>query len=1505
MPSRRQSLLDIKNYKGLFTSGPDTSSGPEYLRLNQGLHETSLGELRLSPDDTILVASPSGTGTIHTLARFHGDRFHARGTGLYRENGLIFTNSTAHQLTLKAMPPSNTVTPQLYWCGAGHTGKIDQAQVVNLWGIVPPDFDPITTAVPSLVKLIEAFDAAGDWAVIPGIDTGTTVISDSTALSQSTHAVAITVNIGNTGAIGKSITPLDLTKFVTEPSSDEDYIQFWVYALDYRINRAENFLSLALRLDVGDGSFKRDYYTISLIKGQPTGKQAAKGVGDHTPVNSTGTVADPAPGDITDIGPAESIDHLDIHGGWTHVRHQKRSFLRVGEGAGDWSAVNGIAFVAVEGGETAIETALTLVYDTMELVGGAGTWGDYDSLVTFDNTTLGIRSNSNPVPATTLQLQRQKIQYDDIPTSTDPQVNARTLWRTFGNGALFFREHVIADNVMTSYESSVADFIGLWSLKDAEILFLPELPTDNIKPEDTHLDFIYEQATVMWLSADTIEAKRGRIYFSPAGRPESQRGFIQVTGGDLPLYRLIVWNRTRYAVGVSGFWRIDGTGPYVATKLDGVPGVTEAQAYTVVPTPYGIIWQAKDGLRTFNGSTSQLIFYEAIGALIRDGAAGGFFFQGIIAAYAREQYFFSDGNFTFSCNLATGIIRLLAHKFTTLFYEEDTKLLLGANEDSKIVIIEPAGDASLLVHDFNLITSAYLFPDNTVGYIDQLFVDGSLEVPGVNVVTDGTERSLTAITTGGVRTLTELQVGYPCRRFALHLFRALGTSVTGTGRSIYGIEAAVRDLTLEITTPQGILSLHARSSDLTTSIFFQVLEEQRTAEPFDIPLMLYRFTADAHCHGASFTTTLHCLEGDLVLSAITSSVRAATSLFVRRMGHLRGITLTGNFLTPITLYRLELECRPATLELYTPQGTVQLIARSVNTTLLVLFEVQEQQHLTQEIDLPLMIYRFLADITGASGSPTFEIQCIEGSLPSISFTAPSTRLPFTQLPLRLGHILAVQMTGNFFSVFSFFHAEIELRPVTFEILTPQAPVKLIGRSNDTRVSILFEIQEQQRTTEPLDIPLMLYRLELDTTGPLTASLQCEEGTLTPATIPGTGRVLTARFIRQLGHLLSVTLTGNFFTTVQYFRGELECRPVTFELLTPQQPLKLIGRSNDTRDSILFEVQEQQRTEEPVNFPLHLYRLITEALGSFSTTLTCTEGAVPAITHTTSTRAVATTVLNRMGHLTSLTLTGDFFTAIIYYRAELEMRPVTLELLTPEQPLKLPARSNDTRTSLLFELPEQQRMQEPFDQNILSHFFLTESAGGALTPTLQYEEGDVALAAVSAGARSLTRTLVEKFGHFNACILTGDFFATTQLFRAELELRPIHLDLIINGQKVASSPFNSVMSSATFPGRSTDVRTSILYEIPDHFFLNLGVTQTMVIQRLTIDVALGGATLTPTLVHDKGSLALIPLSAGPRTYYEWPIGLPGRPRQIVLSCNFNAISMLFALELHLYAPQLKG
>ena len=414
--------------------------------------------------------------------------------------------------------------------------------------------------------------------------------------------------------------------------------------------------------------------------------------------------------------------------------------------------------------------------------------GVFKYAATFRNSVTGTRSNPNPAVFSaagpqSITANKQPITLSNLPISNDPQVDVREIWRTSPNLDVLFKLAEVQDNTTTIFEDNLPD-----AAFDA---FGPEqLPIDNARPEDTFQDAVGPYQGRMWWDRDLSAGDAGRVFFSPIGRPESLGGFVEVNNGDDPTQRLVFWGGVLYCFTAGKIIQIIGTDePFTFNEVFGAPGTNEP--FSVVATPFGILYQAVDGIRLFDGAASRLIGFAALALLFQGEALEGVPpFTAIISEYAGREVWFSDETTTLVVDPGDGTWRIAKSGVTALYYEPDTELLTGSY-DTHVVVMEPP-NVTLDVEDpipFEVETPGRLSDIASPMFVERVYleVDTNDQLVTPTLVLDSGEVALPAFRTVG-RPIEppEIAIGRWTRVAAIRLDATLVRQVT-----VYGIDLDV------------------------------------------------------------------------------------------------------------------------------------------------------------------------------------------------------------------------------------------------------------------------------------------------------------------------------------------------------------------------------------------------------------------------------------------------------------------------------------------------------------------------------------------------------------------------------------------------------------------------------------------------------------------------------------------------------------------------------------------
>jgi len=373
------------------------------------------------------------------------------------------------------------------------------------------------------------------------------------------------------------------------------------------------------------------------------------------------------------------------------------------------------------------------------------------------------------------------VDLTNIPASEDAQVSHVEIWRTAGGGSSYLYLTALASGT-TTYTDNTSD----------DELLSTELPTDNAKPYTWFDDcFGPYNASMFWITR-TQAGERGRVYYSPVGRAEAMDGFIEVATDDLPLQKGVMWKDTPFVFGEAGVYQIAGTNPYFSRRMGGVPGTTKP--HTVIETPIGIMYEAQDAVRVFNGSSSAKASKENIQLLFRGQSAGALSsFDGVVACYGRGEYLISDETQLIACDVGRGTWRDIGDLAAkSLHYAEDADIIgAGTNADG-IYDLEKEGETDDNSNDINidLETNHIRIGDDKGGLVKQILVDhqsgdASGETLTVYLEHDGSETNLGTISQFN-RGVDVLHVNRMCNEFGIRITGAVDDWV-----KIYRVSAEV------------------------------------------------------------------------------------------------------------------------------------------------------------------------------------------------------------------------------------------------------------------------------------------------------------------------------------------------------------------------------------------------------------------------------------------------------------------------------------------------------------------------------------------------------------------------------------------------------------------------------------------------------------------------------------------------------------------------------------------
>lgn len=418
------------------------------LVLAGGREQTGVGGLRrasgIAPETTTSVLSRWGSQQLYSIAAiqtyyWNGARYQYDGATLYKNGVSIKTGFNGARLTFNSMPPQEGSEDYLFILGGGATPfKIAPDGTISNWGIVNPPNQMTAAIVAADQIVIDSFVSSA--LNYTGVGT-TTVANETTIVAVGAGSLKINPS-GGAWSITQSYAAAQNWAYYSNNdfSLDTDVFQIWFYFDTFGSASGSPGTWLEIDVDLNDQSFKKDWYSVA--------------VGLLPATTATPRVRHNVNFDVT-----------FQTGQWQQLTIAKSQFLRNGADYQlDWSMVQGLR---IKGGNF----TGNLYLDNFTLSGGdekgagpaVGNGGsEYDYSIVYRNLTTGSQSNPNNDPVKVFNVQVNKIQLNNIPVSSDPQVGARDVYRTQaltqpGGGAAFYVD-TIYDNVTTAYTDSFADY---------------------------------------------------------------------------------------------------------------------------------------------------------------------------------------------------------------------------------------------------------------------------------------------------------------------------------------------------------------------------------------------------------------------------------------------------------------------------------------------------------------------------------------------------------------------------------------------------------------------------------------------------------------------------------------------------------------------------------------------------------------------------------------------------------------------------------------------------------------------------------------------------------------------------------------------------------------------------------------------------------------------------------------------------------------------------------------
>lgn len=916
----------------------------------------------------------------------------------------------------------------------------------------------------------------------------------------------------------------------------------------------------------------------------------------------------------------------------------------------------------------------------------SGLQGTYKYKLTYKNSTTGNRSNPTAATQVAKNVNRAGVTLSNIPVSADAQVDFVEVWRTVGSGSSdYFKIAEIANGV-TSFVDEVADHDSLDSTPGVAVMTNEALQFDNDVPDSDFDQHVILRLRSYWISSTV--GKRGRLFFSPVGRPESFDGFIEVSKAGDPLHRLAVLNGTLYIFSESKVYRIDedSAGFLLSREIGGVPGVQFAQRRTVVATPKGLFWQATDGIRAFDGTRSILVNPDPIQRVFRGESAEGLSaFEGTVATFARGEYFISDGTQCLAVNIEDiGWRNVGFGDITAFFYEYDTdKLVAGRTSNTQLIeeegVFTDAGSSIPVEWE----TPAMDGPNDAVVVVERVFIDMD---PDSNTITPILVHrfdtiTLTAQSGSGRRTFEdEVQV------------MVLKPSVRLTGNAasqvaVYDIELEVRNLVLGINLQGGNrieVTGRYREDVGSGQIVFEIHPDQNATTDLTQLGRLFiidRFVVESNTNSTDVVPSLILLNTTVTLATITTSARGFTEYDLDRVGQLQEVRLAGDFTVAGTLpsiYRVEIYLRELELGMVIDTNTGEprrrgVPCRAAVPTTALNFEVPPGDRSWDDAAVAMIIDRVTFDINTDSTALTPVIQRKTGGAITLTDVNTSARNHVTQQVDRMGTVVQFDLQGDFITnAVQPYGIEMYFRPVILglNVTSGERRIQQVARTNDPSGGLTWEIQPLKQEFSELGSLYWVERVVVEAnTNSNDLALTYTDGlgnSITIGTVNNAARGYTEFSVERPGPIRAVVTTTDLTQDIELYGIEMFIRPVALTVSdrtgSAGVNVKHDGKMIDQTSGLTFDVDPFRNELDGDAFVPLIELLILDANtgGNSVTPRIVTEiGTIILEAFSSTTRETKVYDVHRIGNIQEVQLQGDFASGIAIYDLQVLVRSLEL------------------------------------------------------------------------------------------------------------------------------------------------------------------------------------------------------------------------------------------------------